>query len=91
MSGESVKDVSLGARVNKPEWVENSRGDRIIGRVNRSVSGHGLQCGSNPWNRGGQAGVWCFGSAQAKAEKTARGDGVSMRGGSYRAGKNPEG
>ena len=47
MSGEVVKATSavLG---EEPEGTENLRGDRIVGRANTSVCGHGLLSGSKP-------------------------------------------
>jgi hypothetical protein len=57
MSGEVVKATSavLG---EEPEGAENLRGDRIVGRANTSVCGHGLLSGSKPCRRGGR--LWCL-------------------------------
>ena len=46
--GDSDKD---------PQGLENSRGDRIVGRANTSASGHGLLHGARPWRRGSPS--WC--------------------------------
>jgi hypothetical protein len=45
MSGGAVKAVSSVFK-EKPAGAENLRGDRIVGRVNYSVCGHGLLPGS---------------------------------------------
>jgi hypothetical protein len=47
MSGGVVK-ASPAVFGEKPERAENLRGDRIVGRANPSVCGHGLLPGSKP-------------------------------------------
>ena len=74
----------------KPERAENLRGDRIVGRANTSVCGHGLLPGLKPCRRGGQ--LWCL-ELRFLARKrllTARGNEVSMRHFGLVVGKTPE-